>query len=284
MNDNFKNDWGINNQYIYNFNQKVKMEKLANISHLVELVLHYYNRNDKPDLKINIIVFNINSRRLIYTELVKKLLENLPSSEVIKLISTKFNIINGQTEDAGYADESIIFFDDIRENETSYQELVLRNFSCVSDTVIIAYLDNKDEILNKETESMIKNLTSKKEKTTVKPDLLTELVIQKMKEKGIKATTGFGLFNIVVKSKKNPNIGIIIEGTDKYNSYYIFDDYEFYYDQYIKNGWNVYVFFADDIINNLDKRINEILSNVDDTVSETNQLSFIDGVTSDDQK
>lgn len=276
MNDHFKNDWSTNNQYIYNFKQKVKIQKLSSINHLVELVLHYYNQNAKPDLKINIVVFSIESRRKIYTELVNKLLENLPSIEVIKLLSTKFNIINGQTEDASYADEAIIFFDDIKENETTYQELVLRNFSCVSDAVIITYLDTKDEILNKETEATIKSLIVKKDKNTIKPDALTDLVMAKMQEKGIKATVGFGLFNIIIKGKKTPNIGIIIEGNDTHNSYYLFDDYEFYYDQYIKNGWNVFVFFTDDLINNLDKRINEVLSNVDNTLDDSTQLSFIE--------
>ena len=57
---------------------------------------------------------------------------------------------------------------------------------------------------------------------------------------------------------------------------YLFDDYEFYYDQYIKNGWNVFVFFTDDLINNLDKRINEVLSNVDNTLDDSTQLSFIE--------
>lgn len=284
INDNFKNDWKTNNQYIYNFQNNIKVEKIANIKHLVELIVHYYNQNSKPDLKINIVVFNINTRRQIYTELVNKLLESLPSKEVVKLLSTKFNIINGQIEDAGYADEAIIFFDDLRESEASYQELVLRNFSCVSGSVSIVYLDNKDEILNKEIEAAIKNLVAVKEKDIKETDIVTELIIDKMQEKGVEASVGFGLFNLVIKGNDKPNVGIIIEGTNKENSYYLLDDYEFYYDQYIKNGWNVFVFFMDDIIDNLDKRINEVLSIVDKTTADSTQLSFIDGASENDEK
>lgn len=275
INDGFKNDWSISNQYIYNFKQKVKIEKMDNIKQLIEVIVHYYNHNNKPDLKINIVVFNTNTRRLIYTELVNKLLENLPTSSVIELLSTKFNIINGNIEDASYADEVFILFDDIKDSESSSQELILRNFSCVTGSVIITYLDSKDEILNKETEALIKNLIAKKEKTMPKTSELTKLIIEKMAEKGIKAKSGFGLFNVVIKSK-TANVGIIVEGSTKLDSYYLLDEYQFYYNEYTKNGWNVFVFFVDDIIKNLDARISEVLSVVDNIVDDSTQLSFID--------
>lgn len=274
--DNFKNEWSTNNQYIYNFNQKIEIVKQQNIKSMVEMIVHYYNQNPKHDLTINIVVFSSNSRRQIYTELVNKLLENVDSLEVIKLLSTKFNIINGLTEDASYADEAIIFFDDIRENETSSQELIFKNFSNVADKVVIAYLDNKDEILNKETEQMIERLIVKNPQETSKPEGITQLIIEKMQERGVKAEAGFGLFNIIIKGQTTPNVGIIIEGSNKNGTYSLLDDYQFYYNEYIKNGWNVFTFFMEDIIDDLDKRINEVIFNVDNTNDNSNQLSFID--------
>ncbi len=276
MSEEVKNDWSTNNQYIYDFKNRIKIQKLTSISEMVELIIHYYNHNTKPDLKINIVVFNVYTRRAVYTELVNKLLENLPTTEVIKLLSTKFNIINGTNEAASFADEVFILFDDIKDNETSYQELILRNFSCVTGSTMVIYLDNKDDIVNKETEAAIKKLIGKKEKTASKDSEITQLIIQKMKEKGIKAIPGFGLFNIIIKNKKGSNVGIILEGSTKLNSYYVLDEYQFYYNEYIKNGWNVFVFFMDDIIKNLDARISEVLPVVDNTLAESTQLSFIE--------
>lgn len=277
MTDIFKNDWSTSNQYIYDFTSKVKIEKMSSINQMIELIVHYYNHNTKPNLKINIVVFNINSRRQIYTELVNKLLENLPTNEVIELLSTKFNIINGNVEDASYADEVFILFDDIKDNETASQELILRNFSCVTGNVSIVYLDSKDEILNKETEAVIKNLLVENKTSIEAVSSITQLIIDKMQEKGVKAKPGFGLFNVIIQNEKSANVGIIIEGSTKLNSYYLLDDYQFYYNEYIKNGWNVFVFFMDDIIKNLDSRISEVLSVVDNTLDDSKQLSFIDG-------
>lgn len=275
VSDYFKNDWSTSNQYIYNFNQKIEVVKQPNIKSMVEMIVHYYNQNPKPDLTINIIVFSAHTRRQVYTELVNKLLENMDDLEVIKLLSTKFNIINGLTEDASYADEAIIFFDDIRGNETANQELILKNFSSVAGQVVITYLDSKDEIFNKETEIMIERLLYKPENEVCEAEEITKLIIEKMQEKGINALTGFGLFDIIIKNHKDINVGIIIEGSSKNDSYYLLDDYQFYYTEYIKNGWNVFVFFMEDIINNLDKRINEVVSVVANTTDEGAQLSFI---------
>lgn len=277
LNDIFKNDWSTSNQYIYEFSSKVKIEKMTNIKQMVESIVHYYNHNTKPNLKINIVVFNASSRREIYTELVNKLSETLPTSEILELLSTKFNIINGGSEDACYADEVFILFDDIKDSETASQELILRNFSCVTGYVTIVYLDSKDEILNKETEAMIKNLIKENPKDTQELSPITNLIINRLWEKGVNAEAGFGLFNVIIQNKKRSNVGIIIEGSTKLNSYYLLDDYQFYYNEYIKNGWNVCVFFMDDIIKNLDARLSEVLSIVDNTVNDVTQLSFIDG-------
>ncbi|MBQ8292559.1 MAG: DUF4011 domain-containing protein [Bacilli bacterium] len=276
MSDYFKNDWHVKNQYIYDFNQKVKVEKQASVKSLVEMVVHYYNQNPKPDLTINIVVFSSSSRRKIYSELVNKLLENLDTSEVIKLLANKFNIINGSNEDASYADVAIIMFDDIRDYEISSQELILRNFTCVSDQVILTYLDNKDDILNKEIEAGVKAIMMESEKKIPLTTPFTELIIDRMKERKLDAEAGFGMFDIVVRNQNKANVGIIIEGSVKNDSYFLVDDYQYYYGEYIKKGWNVFVFFMEDIIDNLDKRIDEVVTLVINDDDNANQLSFID--------
>ncbi len=278
MNDFFKNEWTINNQYIYDFDLRVQITKTTSIKTMVEMIVHNYTNNPKPNSIINIVVFSADTRRHVYGELVNKLLENLDNTEVLKLLSTRFNIINGQNEDASYADDTIIFFDDIRNLETNNQELILRNFSCVADKVTIIYLESKDEIYNKETEALINNLMVKKTTSFEKNKAtgIVKLIIDKMKEKGIKATTGIGILDIVIRNKNNTNIGIIIEGYTNHNSYYSLDDYQYYYTEYIKKGWQIFVFFMDDLINNLEKRISEVVPVTTNEKVEVTQLSFED--------
>jgi hypothetical protein len=56
--------------------------------------------------------------------------------------------------------------------------------------------------------------------------------------------------------------------------YYSFDDYQFFCEEYRKHGWEVFVFYMEDIIDNLDKRIDEVVSVAENKIVDTVQLSF----------
>ncbi len=277
-NNLFKNEWRANNQYIYDFDIKAQVQKVASLHSMIEMIVHSYNNNQKPNYVVNIVVFSSVSRRQIYSLLLEKLLETLDSTEVLKLLSTKFNIINGEKEDAVVSDETVIFFDDYMLTEKGIQDLILRNFTCTTKSITLAYLDSKDEKVNQMRESLLTKFITTNDSEPVKATGITKLIIDKMKKKGLNATMGMGCLDIIVKNKKTANIGIMIIGSTKNDSYFLLDDYDYYYNEYIKKGWNMFVFFMDDLINNLDKRIDEVLAtNIsleEKTSDNINQLSF----------
>lgn len=270
----FKNDYSVNNQYIYKFDTNIDIQKHTNISSIVEMVVHSHNREDYPNRVVNIVVFTSSSKRQVYTELVTKLLENMNGIEVLKLLSTKINIISGEVEDACYADDVVILFDDMKDFETPLQELIFKNFTVVKNNIVITYIDQKDEKKNKEIESNIQELIHKPTVNKKKPEGILELIVNKFNKKGVKVNSNSGVFDIVLKSNTNTNIGIIIEGNNTSMPYYSFDDYQFFCEQYRKHGWEVFVFYMEDIIDNLDSRIDEVISVAENQVNNTIQLSF----------
>ena len=277
LNNYFKNDFDVNNQYIYKFDDNVEIQKHTNIKSIVEMLVHYHNKDNDRDKVINIIVFSSSSKRQVYTELVTKLLETMSGLEVLKLLATKINIISGEVEDACYADDVIILFDDMKDFETSLQELIFRNFTVVRNNVIITYIDQKDDDVNKNIENNINNLIKKPVFIKKETDGVVNLIVDKLKKKGISVNTDLNFFDIVINTDKNTKIGIIIEGNNSRIPYYTYDEYAFYCDEYRKNGWEVFVFYMEDIIDNLDRRIDEVISVVGDNNNPTIQLSFIDG-------
>ena len=243
------------------------------------MLVHYHNKDNDPDRVINIVVFSSNSKRQVYTEIVTKLLETMSGIEVLKLLATKINIISGEVEDACYADDVIILFDDMKDFETSLQELIFRNFTVVKNSVIITYIDQKDDEKNKAIEENINNLIKKPAVVKKDTDGIVDLIVNKFKKKGIKVNTDLRFFDIVIKADNKTNIGIIIEGNNSRMPYYSYDEYEFYCDEYRKHGWEVFVFYMEDIIDNLDRRIDEVISVVGDNNDQTVQLSFIEETT-----
>ena len=272
--DCFKNDYSVNNQYIYKFNTNIDIQKHDSIQSIVEMLVYYHNRDNNPNRVVNIIVFSSLSKRQVYTELVTKLLENMNGIEVLKLLSTKINIISGEVEDACYADDVVILFDDMKDFEPSLQELIFKNFTVVRNNIVITYIDQKEDKKNKEIEQNIHDLIKKPTPVKKNVEGVLELIINKFHKKGVKANPNLGVFDLVLKSNNNTNIGIIIEGNNANMPYYSFDDYQFFCEEYRKHGWEVFVFYMEDIIDNLDKRVDEVVSVAENKITDTVQLSF----------
>ena len=75
-----------------------------------------------------------------------------------------------------------------------------------------------------------------------------------------------GIMSTLEDGSKKINVshrGDYIEETDEYE---ILDDYEYYYNEYTKKGWQIYIFYVGDIIENLQEKldiISQYLANKD---------------------
>ena len=97
----------------------------------------------------------------------------------------------------------------------------------------------------------------------VMPELV-EIIYNELHERGIKVEQGYGSLDLMVKGKVNrgkvitPNVGIMIEGLDSRIPYSKLNDYQYYHNEYTSNGWKIFVLYVDDIINNLQVRLDQI--------------------------
>ena len=162
----------------------------------------------------------------------------------------------------------------MKDFEPSLQELIFKNFTVVRNNIVITYIDQKDDKKNKEIEKNIQGLINKPTEVKKNVEGILELVINKFHKKGVKANPNLGVFDLVLKSNDDTNIGIIIEGNSANMPYYSFDDYQFFCEEYRKHGWEVFVFYMEDIVDNLDKRIDEVVSVAENKLTDTVQLSF----------
>ena len=93
---------------------------------------------------------------------------------------------------------------------------------------------------------------------------LVQIINDELHERGIKVEQGYGSLDLIIKGKMSrgkvitPNVGIIIEGLDTKIPYSKLNDYQYYYNEYSSNGWKIFILFVDDIINNLQIRLDQI--------------------------
>lgn len=252
----FNNNWSINDNYIYDFEQKVDIMPIDNIQKMAISIVHYYYQNTAR--VINVIVSSDETRRQIYTELAKKLSDNYTSSEVIGILRTNIRIINTTSEDASFVSDVFFYFDDFKNQEINNLELVFRNFTAVSDRVVIMYVETRDEEDMQKIRSQIQNLIGEHDEGARESSGIVKIMLDKMRKRGIKAISGFGRFDIIIKNKDGNHFGVMIEGNDSSMPYSLLDDYQYYYNEYTRCGWSVFIFFVEDLIDNLDRRIDEI--------------------------
>ena len=102
------------------------------------------------------------------------------------------------------------------------------------------------------------------------PELIS-LISNELKERGLNVQQGIGRIDLMIKGKNQkgriiPNVGIIVEGLYENDTYSLVDDYQYYNLIYTKNGWQIYIFFVDDLIENLQVKldmISQFLANKD---------------------
>lgn len=249
LGNRFKNDWNYENQYLYEYNQKIEVIGFDSLSEFVNHFIFYYNK--KPDRIINIVITNDNTKRTIYSELTIKLKESYTDQEIIHILSYNIRLINALSEGNRYVNDSIIYYPDLESYDSSMVDLILKNFTVAKERVILLYLNSKSQEENEEIKNRINSLIGKDKIFGKHLVGIETFVLERLKKLDYKAEAGFGKFQIIIRDTFN--VGIMILERNDSDSYSLIDDYHFYYEQYSKNGWLVKIIFTSDLIDNFDE-------------------------------
>jgi len=258
MTPKFNNIWNINNCYIYNANAKIYKQMVNSIKDLAFNVINLFNKNEEH--VINVIVGDETTRREVYEAFVSLLEEDFSSDEIIQILGYNIRIINGNNEGAKYVNDVVIYYNDFAAAEPSVKERIFKNFIVASNNIYMYYVGTRIEDENNQMLKTINAIIGKSERYSKTIKGVTLQMAEKLKANGLKPVEGFGCFDLLIE-EKTP-LGIMIIGTSNNESYSLMDDYRYYYHEYLKNGWNVLVFYVGDLINNLDQAIEKVIKTV----------------------
>ena len=262
-NPSYGNKTKIDNCYILNYKRSQYIKRYESLDSIVHTIVTNFYQNSLK--KINIIVCTNNYKLKLYRSLISKLRELNNDLDIFKIFDENIKIIKGPNEMADYANEVYFMFDDINDQHVKDMKRFIKQYTKVSDAVYFCTVDFENDSnleFNKYINSIIKDNT---EEDPIKPELV-EIIKSELLERGIQAENGFGRLEIIIKGKSAkgkktiPNIGIMLEGMHNRVPYSILNDYQYYLNEYSKNGWKIFVFYVDDIINKLQIRLNEVSS------------------------
>ena len=266
-NPNLGNNHNIKNQYILDFSRSENFKKFEKLEDLIDTIANNYY---KDMTKTFDIIFNsIGYKFAFYQKLVKKLKYVNSDEEIFQILNNNIRMVRVPYEKARVVDEVYYLFDDLKDLDMSQLKYIIPSYASGCSKVNVFTTDeySKDFNVVKLYKSIIEHETEEKEMPP-----LTKIICNELKERGIVAEAGIGRIDLMIKGKRTnskdsiPNIGIIIEGLNTKTPYSILDDYEYYYNEYTKKGWQIYIFYVGDIIENLQEKldiISQYLANKD---------------------
>lgn len=274
MSSRFKNHWSINDQYIYDYNHKIDSICLESVRSLVDHVTNYFY--EKPNSLINVIVGSNEMKRTLYTLFVQKLSASYDGKQIVTLLNHHIRLINCTNENTRYATDVFFYYDDMKDIESLTGGKVFRNYMAVSGQVTFIYHPGKNVEETDRIKDDIKNIIGKSEVNQKETSGVVKVLYDRLKEKGLKVETGFGRFDIIVRGKGNiNNMSIIIEGNDSTMPFSLLDDYQYYYGEYKRVGWNVLIYNVEDLLEDLSGCVVEIVDKFyASKTSPVEQLSF----------
>lgn len=256
MNGIFHNEWNNRNQYIYSYDNRCNIYALESFDQFAKEILRRYEK--KPKQIINIVVASEETRRDVYTEIVKILSMDLNVNEVSNILSHNIRILNALTEGNRYVNDVFIYYDDIMNLEQSDQELIFKNFISAHHSVGIYFVKNQYTSINDEIVKTIKKLIGKKaisEKTT---NGITAILIRELQENGLKIDPGFGMIDFVIRFDKPLAIILLGKSGDRIGE--AVDDYLFYHHEYQKHNWKIKTIFILDLYKDFDGVVKDIVN------------------------
>lgn len=262
-NPNYGNKTTVNNYYILDYKRNQYIKRYESLDSIVNAIVGRFYQNSLK--KINIIVCTNNYKLKLYRGLVAKLRELNNDLDVFKIFDENIKIVKAPNEMADYANEVYFMFDDIDDQHVKDMKRLVKQYSRVSDAVYFCAVDFETET-NLDFTKYINSIIKENYSDEITKPQLVEIIKNELLERGIQAENGFGRLEIIIKGKSAkgkktiPNIGIMLEGMNNRVPYSILNDYQYYMNEYTKNGWKIFVFYVDDIISKLQLRLNEVSS------------------------
>lgn len=250
------------NQYILSYPKPEQIKMFSSTIDLSKEIIKSFLK-DKTK-KIDIIISSNNYKLDLTKNLLEELLKTSDSNEIINYFDKSIRIVRGPYEAASICDEVYFIFDDIYNLDEKYIKYMLTNYSLGAKSINIFYTE---DIEIDDMKGYLKQIIGNGNELPQKEmNRLTQIIYNQLVERGFNVSTGPGRIDLMIKGKvyKNkeniPNVGIIIEGMDGKATYAILDDYDYYYNEYMANGWQMYIFCVNDIIDNLSEKLDMIAS------------------------
>lgn len=270
----FENIWQSNNQFIYNPNLLINIDKERTIESFAYTIYQKYLRNQ--DRTICVIVSKKTSRRLLYTYFVQELSKNHSQDEVLNIIKHNLIItsvhetsgmVRGDTykstglkinENVRNCDFVYLWYPDIENVDKLNKSLIIKNYLVASREVNICYAGlYSDKPAKKQYDEIIELISNTTSRDIIIKDM-TSFVYQSLQSKGIKVDYGFGFLDLIAISN-DIKLGIVIFGRRMDVRFSIVDDYLFYVDEYKKRGWNILLFRMEEFFTSYDECIEKIV-------------------------
>lgn len=255
MSSHFNNLWNTNNRYIYSYNTKITKQMLSSLEEFAVNVVDLFSKHQNHI--INVVVGDEQTRRIVYTNIVKILKNYYPDKDIIDILCYNIRIINAVNEGSRYVNDVIIYYNDFIELEQNKKELIFKNFIVVSNSINIYYIGGKIEEQNNNILKNINNTIGKATNKVKHLDGISILLYNRLKELGITLKEGFGCFDIIINETKI--VGVMIMGKANSNKYSLVDDYQYFYHEYEKNGWCVEMITMNDLINNFEGIVQKLI-------------------------
>ncbi|MBQ2891294.1 MAG: hypothetical protein IJE45_00170 [Bacilli bacterium] len=261
------NNHNIKNQYILDFSRTESFKKFKTLKDLVSTIVgNYYTDMTKT---FDIIFNSVSYKFAFYKRLVEKLKEVNSDEEIFQILNNNIRMVRVPYEKSKVVDEVYYLFDDLKDLDILQLKYIIPNYASGCSKVNVYTTNEYSNDFN--ATQLFKSIIEHEIEGTQMPPL-TKIICDELKERGISAEAGIGRIDLMIKGGKSktnesiPNIGIIIEGLNTKTPYSILDDYEYYYNEYTKKGWQIYIFYVGDIIDNLQEKldiISQFLANKD---------------------
>ena len=269
MTHRFSNDWDLDNCYIYSPDFKIDSNRVSTFDELAGKIVKCSEEN--PTKLINVLVNQEDTRRNIYTSLVNVLKKDADSSQVLEILQHKIKIINTSYESVSYGDHVFIYYNDYHELYPSTKISIFRNYVVVGRNIHVYYLASKNDRLKRVIEKDITSYLGQEIMSSREPEGIVKTFANKLKSANIKYENGFGSFDLYIKLSEDKNLGIMIIGKNKPSRYSLLEEYIFFHDCYQQNNWQVKVYYALDLINNMDSIVKELKKITEGNKNETNK-------------
>lgn len=257
-NSKFNNTWDYDNQYIYEYSKKYNIIMSDTFDDFMNDIFEKFKEN--TDHIINILVGSEQTRRQIYTAVVKKLALSFSAEEIINILCYKIRILNAFTEGNRYVNDIYIYFDDFKNIQTTEKERIFKNFVSAHNSVNIYYIKNRIDKENQNTKKMIQESIGKTSFNIGETTGIVKLLKEELAKEFDNVENGFGSFDLVIKN--TTPYGIMIVGKADENLTSFIDDYQYYHNEYEFRGWKVKVIYILELFHNFDKVVKEILEEV----------------------